>query len=76
MQKYLDFTSLLLIIIGGVNWLLVGLMDFNLVYFLFHKFPVLEKGVYCLVGISAIYALSLLKVVYNHSYEDRLEKSK
>ncbi len=64
MIKYLNSVALLLIIIGGVNWLLVGLFEFNLVHYLFASLPVLEKVIYTLVGISAIYCISLLKRMY------------
>ncbi|MDA0754171.1 MAG: DUF378 domain-containing protein [Candidatus Marinimicrobia bacterium] len=63
MNKYLNSVTLLLIIIGGVNWLLVGLFEFNLVNYLFSDVPILEKAIYTLVGISALYCISLLKQV-------------
>ena len=63
MNKYLNSAALLLIIIGGVNWLLVGLFEFNLVNYLFSSVPVLEKTIYTLVGISALCCISLLKQI-------------
>lgn len=63
MTKYLNPVFLLLTIIGGVNWLLVGLFEFNLVNYLFSSLLILEKAVYILVGISAIYCISLFKQV-------------
>ncbi|NRA74241.1 MAG: DUF378 domain-containing protein [Rickettsiales bacterium] len=61
LKKYINPISLLLIIIGGINWLLVGMFKFNLVSFLFYRFPVIENIVYIIVGVAAIYALSILK---------------
>ena len=44
-----------LTIIGGLNWGLVGFLDFNLVSFLFGDMTVLTRTVYALVGLSAIW---------------------
>lgn len=63
MHKVINFIALLLIIIGGLNWLLVGIFDLNLVTYFFHTIPWLEKLTYLLVGISAIYAFSFFKRV-------------
>lgn len=57
-MKTLNTIALLLVIIGGLNWLLVGLFDWNLVAALFGSIPLLENLVYILVGIAALYALS------------------
>ena len=47
--------ALLLTVIGGLNWGLVGLADFNLVNVILGFAPILERIVYILVGFSAIY---------------------
>jgi uncharacterized membrane protein YuzA (DUF378 family) len=49
--------ALLLTIIGGINWGLVGAFKFNLVEFLFAFAPIIATIVYIVVGISACYAL-------------------
>ena len=49
--------ALLLALIGGINWGLVGAFKFNLVEFLFGFMPILATVVYIIVGISACYAL-------------------
>lgn len=46
-----------LLIIGGVNWGLVGLFNYNLVMGLFGTWPMVERLVYVLVGLSAVYML-------------------
>jgi uncharacterized membrane protein YuzA (DUF378 family) len=46
-----------LVIIGGLNWGLVGLMDLNLVEMVFGDVSVLEQVVYVLVGLSAVWLL-------------------
>ena len=51
----LDFIAFILVIIGGLNWGLVGLMDFNVVDVVFGVGSFLGRVVYILVGLSAIY---------------------
>jgi uncharacterized membrane protein YuzA (DUF378 family) len=52
-----DWIAMLLLIVGGVNWGLVGLFDFDLVAFLFGAMTGISRVVYVLVGLSALYAL-------------------
>lgn len=57
----LDRISLLVTIIGGINWLLVGLFRFDLVAFLFGgQTSLLSRIVYSVVGIAALWCISLL----------------
>jgi len=55
----LDWIALVLLIVGGLNWGLVGLFDFDLVAALFGEMSALSRVVYILVGLSAIYAIIL-----------------
>jgi uncharacterized membrane protein YuzA (DUF378 family) len=55
-QKLLFKISMVLLIIGGLNWLLVGLFDFNLVSTVFGN-SFLATLIYFLVGLSAIYIM-------------------
>ena len=61
--KALNAIALVLIIVGGINWGLVGLLDFNLVSALFGVDSWLSNLVYILVGIAALYAIVLFKKV-------------
>jgi hypothetical protein len=54
-----DWIALVLLIVGGLNWALVGLFDFNLVSVLFGPMSYLSRLVYVLVGASALYVLYL-----------------
>ncbi len=45
---------IILLIVGGLNWGLIGLFDFNLVNVVLGSSPLLEKGVYILVGLAAL----------------------
>ncbi len=48
-------TAYALVIIGALNWGLIGLFNFNLVSMIFGAWPSFEKLVYILVGLSALY---------------------
>lgn len=50
-----DWAALVLVIVGGVNWGLVGAFEFNLVDALFGDISTLSRIVYVLVGLSAVY---------------------
>ncbi len=57
----LDTVSLLLVIIGAINWLLVGAFQFDLVAWLFGgQGAVISRIVYCLVGAAGLWCISLL----------------
>ncbi len=47
-----------LVIVGAVNWGLVGLLDYNLVGMVLGSWPAVEKLVYVLVGASAVYLVA------------------
>lgn len=57
-MKILDAVVLLLVIVGGINWGLVGLFEFNLVDGLFGEGSALARVVYTLVGLAALYKLA------------------
>jgi uncharacterized membrane protein YuzA (DUF378 family) len=56
-MKALNLLTLILTIVGGINWGLVGLADFDLVAALFGPESGLTRTVYALVGLSALYQL-------------------
>lgn len=58
-MKWIDNTALTLVIIGAVNWLLIGVFKFNLVSYLFGDLTWLSRIVYILVGLSGLYLISL-----------------
>lgn len=51
----LDWVAYVLVIVGGLNWGLVGFFDYNLVAMLFGEGSGLTMVVYDLVGLSAVY---------------------
>lgn len=58
-RNWLDILSLILIIIGGINWGLVGFFKFDLVSFLLGDMSIFSRIVFAVVGIAAIYSLVL-----------------
>lgn len=62
-MKIIHCIALTLVIIGALNWLLIGLMDFNLVDTLFGVGSVLSKIIYIIVGIAGIWSLTFYSKV-------------
>lgn len=59
-MKIIDKIALVLIIIGAINWGLIGFFKFNLVDSLFGDMSVLSRIIYALVGISGLWGIKLL----------------
>ena len=55
-----NVVALILLIVGGVNWGLVGLFNFDLVAAIFGAGSALARLVYILVGVSALWCLTLI----------------
>lgn len=56
-MKALNLITLLLVIVGGVNWGLVGAFEFDLVAALFGDGSAISRLVYVLVGLSALWQI-------------------
>ncbi len=67
-MKTIHYIALTLLIIGAINWGLVGLFDFNLVSMLVGRMQMLENIVYILVALSGLWAISF----YQRLDEDRV----
>ena len=63
-MKIVNIIALLLVIIGAINWGLVGLFEFNLVDFLFGEGSILSRIVYVLVGIASLWCISLFAKIF------------
>ena len=59
-MKVIDTIALVLIIIGAINWGLVGIFNFNLVDAIFGAMSVISRIIYILVEISGLWAIKLL----------------
>jgi len=55
-----DWLAMVLMIIGGINWGLVGLMNIDLVATIFGDMTTASRVVYALVGLSALYSIYTL----------------
>ena len=60
-MKILNWTALIVLIIGGLNWLLVGLLRFDLMFLLLGPMTAATRAVYILVGLAAIYIAVISK---------------
>jgi len=56
-MRAVNIVTLVLLIVGGLNWGLVGLLDFNLVSAIFGDMTPLSRIIYVLVGLSALWQL-------------------
>ena len=61
-MKIINKIALVLVIIGAINWGLVGIFNFNLVDTIFGTMSIISRIVYILVGISGLWAIRLLFV--------------
>ncbi len=59
-MKIIDKIALVLVIIGAINWGLIGFFNFNLVEMIFGNMTILSRIIYALVGISGLWAIKLL----------------
>ncbi len=59
-MKVIDTIALILVIIGAINWGLIGIFNFNLVDTIFGVGSVVSRVVYTLVGISGLWSIKLL----------------
>ena len=57
-MKTLDYILLTLVVIGAVNWGLIGFLRFDLVRVLFGDMTILSRIIYAAVGIGGLYASS------------------
>ncbi|MGN0354614.1 MAG: DUF378 domain-containing protein [Muricoprocola sp.] len=57
-MKALDYTAIVISVIGAINWGLIGLFRFNLVSWLFGDLSWLSRIIYVLVGVCGLYLLS------------------
>jgi len=55
----LAWAAIVLVVIGALNWALVGLFEWNLVAAIFGRLTVLARIVYVLVGVAGLYLIYL-----------------
>ena len=64
-MKAIDYIVLVLVIIGAINWGLVGFFGLDLVAFLFGSMSVLSRIIYAVIGICGLYAISFCGRIHN-----------
>ena len=62
-MKTLDVLAAVLLVVGGLNWGLVGLFGFDLVAALFGEMSTPSRLVYSLVGLSALYQAASFRAI-------------
>lgn len=67
-MKYLDIIALVLLISGGINWLLIGLFEYDLVAAISGgSTAILAKIIYIVVGLCALYCLKFIPAIANRT---------
>lgn len=56
-MKTLDVIVAILLVIGGLNWGLIGFFNFDLIGTVFGHMSAFTRLVYCVVGVSALYRI-------------------
>ena len=57
-MKILDYAALTLVIVGAINWGLIGFFEFDLVRVLFGDMSLISRIVYALVGLCGLYLIT------------------
>ena len=70
MSKGLDYTALTLVIVGAVNWGLIGIFKLDLVNLIFGNMTWMSRVIYTLIGISGLYLLTLYGRVMDFESEN------
>ncbi len=69
MFNFLKYFAYALVIIGAINWGLIGFFNFNLVASIFGDMTVTTRIIYALVGVSAIISLITSYICYLNHHE-------
>ena len=70
-MKILDTIALLLVIIGAINWGLIGFFQFDLVAAIFGDMSTFSRIIYSLIGIAGLYSISFPRTFNNHAISSR-----
>lgn len=64
-NKFLQYFTLTIAIIGAINWGLIGFFNFNLVSSLFGSMSAFSRIIYGLVGLCGLYLISFYGEIHN-----------
>lgn len=59
-MKTLDIIALILVVIGAINWGLIGFFQYDLVAAIFGEMATFTRVIYALVGIAGLYSISFI----------------
>jgi len=62
-MKTLDVIVTILLVIGGLNWGLIGFFNFDLIGTVFGEMSAFTRLIFCLVGVSALYQIFQYKAI-------------
>lgn len=57
-MKGLDYTVLILVVVGAINWGLIGFFGLDLVAFIFGSMSIISRIIYAVIGVCGLYAIS------------------
>ena len=63
-MKAVDVITIILLVIGGLNWGLVGVFRFDLVAWIFGDMAIISRIVYIVVGVCALYQIVFWKPIH------------
>ena len=69
-NNFVSLLAFILVVVGAINWGLIGFFEFNLVAALFGDMTILSRIVYGLVGIAAIYLIIERATAGRHVHHD------
>jgi len=68
-MKTLDTLVLILVIVGSLNWGLIGFFSFDLIASLFGQMSIASRVIYSIVGVCGLYAISFFAKDRNNSID-------
>jgi uncharacterized membrane protein YuzA (DUF378 family) len=72
MRNPINIIAIILVIIGGINWGLIGFFDYNLVAEIFGAGDIISEIIYGLVGLAAVYLAVALPALWGSTSSSRL----
>lgn len=65
-MKTIDYIALIFVIIGAINWGMIGFLGFDLVRTIFGDMTLISRIIYAVVGIAGLYSLSFFGRIANN----------
>jgi uncharacterized protein len=65
-RNFFDWLAIVLLLVGGLNWGLIGFFNFDLVSAVFGTMSMVSRLIYALVGLSALYGVFMPSVLWSN----------